>query len=248
MRCWSARASPERASPLLHRCRRGSDVGEPGLVLAAVEAVEVHHLGPRGDEVVDELLPARRRWRRPRPARAAARSSRRPGRRACRSTSARPLLRSRPSNTSASPAPASTPCLMSSRLTKKSLLSVPGRCVKTPCLARADVGAQHAQAADQHRHLGRRQRQQLRLVDQQRFGRHAVAALEVVAEAVGHRLERRERLDVGLLLRRVRAARREGHGDRRGRPSCAACSTRGAAGQHDQVGERDLLAARLRRR
>ena len=64
---------------------------------------------------------------------------------------------------------------MSSRLTKKSLVSVPGRSVKTPCFDAADVGAEHAQAADQHRHLRRGQRQQLRLVDQQRLGRHGVA-------------------------------------------------------------------------
>ena len=66
-------------------------------------------------------------------------------------------------------------------------------------------------------------------------------AADVVAEAVGARLERREGFDVGLLLRRVHAARREGHlhvdaGVLRG------LLDRGAAAEHDQVGERDLLA------
>ena len=70
----------------------------------------------------------------------------------------------------------------------------------------------------------------------------AVALAEVVAEPVGGRLEHGERLDVGLLLRRVRAARRERHldvvtGVRGGLLDA------GAAGEHDQVGERDLLAA-----
>jgi hypothetical protein len=45
--------------------------------------------------------------------------------------------------------------------------------VKTPCFDSPGVGAEHAQAADQHRHLGSGQRQELRLVDQQRFGRYA---------------------------------------------------------------------------
>ena len=57
---------------------------------------------------------------------------------------------------------------MSSRFTKKSLVSVPGRSVKTPCCGLPDVGVQGAHAADQHRHLGRGQRQHVRPVQQQR--------------------------------------------------------------------------------
>ena len=134
---------------------------------------------------------------------------------------------------------------MSSRLTKKSLVSASGRSVKTPCSGPSDVGVEHAHAADEHRHLGRGQRQQLRVVDQQRFGRNAVLLLEVVAEAVGHRFEDGERLDIGLLLRGIRASRRERH-----RHGVAGVLRRlldaRATGQHDQVGERDLLAAGLR--
>ena len=59
---------------------------------------------------------------------------------------------------------------MSSRLTKKSLVSVPGLLGEDAVLGLAGVGAEHAQAADQHRHLRRRQRQQLRPVDQQLLG------------------------------------------------------------------------------
>ena len=55
-----------------------------------VEAIEVHHLVPGRDEVAGRTSPARRSFRRPRPARGAASSSRRRGRRACRSTSVRP--------------------------------------------------------------------------------------------------------------------------------------------------------------
>ena len=209
-----------------------------------VEAVEVHHLGPRRHEVAHELLlrvvagvdlgqGAQLRVRAEDEVDAR-----------CRSTSARRScgrgLRTRPRvlRTGFHSVP------MSSRLTKKSLVSVPGRSVKTPCCDLPTLASEHAQAADQHRHLRRGQRQQLRLVDQQLLGRARLkSAFEVVAEAVGHRLEHGERLDVGLLLRGVRAARRERHR----RPSWpaffAACSTRGAAAEHDQVGERDLLAA-----
>ena len=56
---------------------------------------------------------------------------------------------------------------MSSRFTKKSLVSVPGRSVKTPSSDCPALASEHAQAADQHRHLGRGQRQHLRPVDQQ---------------------------------------------------------------------------------
>ena len=56
---------------------------------------------------------------------------------------------------------------MSSRLTKKSLVSASGRLVKTPCLRLAGVGVEDAQAADEHGHLGGGQGQQLGLVDQQ---------------------------------------------------------------------------------
>ena len=114
--------------------------------------------------------------------------------------------------------------------------------MKTPCLRLVGVCAEDAHAADEHRHFGRGQREQLRLIDEQRFGRDGVPALEVVAETVGDRFEHFERFDIGLLLRGVHAARREGNRD------VVAGVLRGlldagATGQHDQVGERDLLAA-----
>src|SRR6059036_739681 len=46
----------------------------------------------------------------------------------------------------------------------------------------SDVGVQDAHAADEHRQLRRGQRQQLRPIDQQLLGRYRVLALEVVAE------------------------------------------------------------------
>jgi len=52
----------------------------------------------------------------------------------------------------------------------------------------------------------------LRLVEQHVLGGDRELSLEVIAKAVGLRLEHGERLDVGLLLRRVHPARREGHG------------------------------------
>ena len=59
---------------------------------------------------------------------------------------------------------------MSSRLTKKSLVSAPGRLVKTPCWDWPSLAFEDAQAADQDRHLRGGQGQQLRLVDQQVLG------------------------------------------------------------------------------
>ena len=67
------------------------------------------------------------------------------------------------------------------------------------------VGVQRPHAADEHRHLGRGQRQQVGPVEQQRLRRQLLAGSEVVAEPVGRRLEHGERLDVGLLLRGVGA-------------------------------------------
>ena len=74
------------------------------------------------------------------------------------------------------------------------------------------VGAEHAQAADQHRHLGRGQREQLRAVDEQVLGGHRERARLPVAEAIGERLERRERGHVGVFLGGIHATGREGHG------------------------------------
>ena len=133
---------------------------------------------------------------------------------------------------------------MSSRFTKKSLVSASGRLVKIPCCVPADVGLQNAHAADEHRHFGRGQGQQLRLIDQQRFGRYGVSALEVIAEAVGNGFEHGEGFDIGLLLRGVHASRRERNRHFVAGILCGLLDA-GATGQHDQVRQRDLLAARL---
>ena len=71
--------------------------------------------------------------------------------------------------------------------------------------------------------------------------RELVAGLEVVAEAVALRLEHRERLHVGLLLRGVGATRAERHGDVV--PGVlGGLLDGGAATEDDQVGERHRLA------
>ena len=188
--------------------------------------------------------PARRRRRRPRPAREARSSSRRPGRRGWPSTCGRPSRGSGPRTPRAASDVGFHSVPMSRRFTKKSLVSVPGRVVNTPWPACPAVTFERAQAADEHGHLGRAQRQPERALDQQVLGGHVVAVAEVVAEAVGVRLEHGERLDVGLLLRRIGAAGRERH------LHVVAAVLRGlldgrASAENDQVGERDLL---LRRR
>ena len=156
-----------------------------------------------------------------------------------------PVARSRPSNTPSDVADFCHFVLMSSRFTKKSLVSVPGRLVKTPCADRPTLAFSTRRPPMQHRHLGRGQRQQLRPIHQQLRRRSLVLLPQVVAEPVGGRLQHGERVHVGLLLRRIHAPRREGNLhvvpgllrrflDRR------------AAAQNDQVGKRDLLAAGLR--
>ena len=107
-------------------------------------------------------------------------------------------------------------------------------------LAACGIDVDGTQAADQHGQLGRSQRQQLGLVDQQGFGRRREAALQVVAETVSLGLQVLERFHIGLLLRGVAAARGERHGDLH---ACIGCRffNAGVAGQHDQVGQRDAI-------
>ena len=65
---------------------------------------------------------------------------------------------------------------------------------------------------------------------------------DIVAEAVGLRLELREGVDFGLFLRGVGAARRERHLHVNA-AVLRRLLDRGGAAEHDQVGERDFLAA-----
>ena len=108
----------------------------------------------------------------------------------------------------------------------------------------AEVRVQRAKSADQHCHLGRGQRQHVRAVDQQNLCRNLLASLEVVPESVGPGFEYLERVDVCLLLRCIRSARRE-----RDRDVLSGvlrslfdgrCTT-----QNDQVGERNLCSTSL---
>ncbi len=96
-----------------------------------VEAVEVHHLVPRSHEVTDELL-----------LRVVTRVDFRDGAELRVRTEHEIDTRAGPLDLrpSRDRAPrtyrrrtASTPCVMSSRFTKKSLVNVSGRSVKTPC-------------------------------------------------------------------------------------------------------------------
>ena len=113
-------------------------------------------------------------------------------------------------------------------------------------LRAADVRVERPQAADQHRHLGRGQLQHVRPLEQPVLERQRLARAERSCGTPStRRLEHGERLDVGLLLRRVGAARGERDGDVvAGVPR--RLLDRRAAAEHDQVGERDPLAARLR--
>ena len=68
----------------------------------------------------------------------------------------------------------------------------PGALGEDAVLGLSEIGIQDSQAANENRHLRRRQRQQLRPVDQQFFGRHREFGLEVVAEPIRDRLEHGE--------------------------------------------------------
>ena len=74
-----------------------------------------------------------------------------------------------------------------------------------------DVCIQGAHAADEDRHVRRGQRHELSPIDQHLFRRYLDASPDVVAEAVCGRFQHSEGVDIGLRLRRVRTARREGN-------------------------------------
>ena len=78
---------------------------------------------------------------------------------------------------------------MSSRLTKKSLVSASGRLVKTPCGTSAEIGLQDAHAAHEDRHLGGGQRQKLRAINEQFLRRYRIFGFQIVAEPVRGRFE-----------------------------------------------------------
>ena len=131
---------------------------------------------------------------------------------------------------------------MSSRLTKKSLVSVPGPVGEDAGRRAAGVGAQRAQATDQHGHLRSGQRQQVGAVEQQRLRR------ELLARRAGSCGSRPPAARAPRTTRRrsAPARRRCGpgvNGTVTSWPaSFAAFSTAAPAGQHDQVGQRDLRA------
>ena len=101
------------------------------------------------------------------------------------------------------------------------------------------VGVQGAHAPHQHRHLWRRQREELGLVDKQFLRREGVLFGLVVSESVGHGLEDRETVHVCVFLSRVCTTRREGHVDRHPRLGGRLFDGM-VASEHNEVGEGDL--------
>ena len=104
------------------------------------------------------------------------------------------------------------------------------------------VGIKNAHTADKNRHLGRGQRQKLRFVNQHFLCRRFVMTFLVIAEAVSQRFEISERIHVGLFLRRIGASRSKRNGYiktgifRRFLDS-------GASAENDQIGKRNLFIA-----
>ena len=107
------------------------------------------------------------------------------------------------------------------------------------------VGAQAPHAAHEDRRFGGRQVQQGRLLHQHLGRRPGGAAGEVVAEPVRGRLEQGEGVHVGPFLRGVHAPRREGDPHVETGPGRRPLDGGGSA-EHDQVGQGDPLAVRLR--
>ena len=212
------------------------------LIVGHVESIEVHHLVPRGHEIRHELLlpvVARVDLRRARGARS---STRRRGRRGWRSICRRPSYGSSPSNVSAASDVGFHSVPMSSRFTKKSLVNVPGRLVNTPTFD-CPAFAFSARSPPMSTVISGALSVSLNARSISRCSAGTCVSLsQEVAEPVRVRLEHGERFDVGLLLRRVRASRRERDlhvvsGVLRG------LLDGGASAEHDQVGKRDLLLA-----
>ncbi|MNX68412.1 hypothetical protein D3C86_995880 [compost metagenome] len=108
-------------------------------------------------------------------------------------------------------------------------------------MAVAGVGAEHAHATDQHRHLGGAEGQQLGLVHQHGFRELCVVTAQEVAKTVGEGFEHGKGVDIRLRLGGVHATRREGHSHCDARQFGRLLDA-DAAGQHDQIGQGDLLA------
>ena len=156
-----------------------------------------------------------------------------------------PVLRSRPSYTPSAPPAGFHSVPMSSRLTKKSLVSASGFVVKTPCLEPPTLVPSMRMPPMRTVISGAVSVRSCALVDQHVLRADADLALDVVAEAVGDRLEHREGFDVRLVLPGVHSSGREGNlhldaGVLRGLLDAR------AAREHDQVGKGDFLPAGLR--
>ena len=209
-----------------------------------VVAVEVHHLDPGVDEVADELLLRVVAARRPRRAPAARSSSRRPGRPRLPVHLTAPWRRRGPRTSPRRRRVAVHVVPRSSRFTKKSLVSDAGRSVRTPSVRPPGVRAQHPQAADEHGHL---RGAQGRAGSPGRRRRYSAGAGGPCRGSCGsRRRSARARANDSTSVCSCVASVRPGVNGTvdvvRRRPA-AACSTAARAGEHDQVGQRDLLAA-----
>src|SRR5680860_221452 len=127
----------------------------------------------------------------------------------------------------------------------KELVAQHARTVGEDAIGRTvPVGAEYAQTAHEHGHLRRAQGEQVGLVHQLVLLRKRGERAVVVAEPIGNGLQVAERLDVGLLLRRIGPAGVEGHLDVEAAILGGLLDAR-VARQHQQVREGDLLAAGL---
>ena len=122
---------------------------------------------------------------------------------------------------------------------------------KDAVLRSAGVRSQNAKAANENCHFRCGQAQKIGTVDQRFLRLHELLTANVIAEAVGARLERCERFDIRLFLRCVHASRRERHGHVHTRILRRLLNGRAPA-EDDHVGHRDrfakILSDRIQRR
>ena len=134
---------------------------------------------------------------------------------------------------------------MSRRLTKKSLVKVPGRLVKTPKSVCPKFALSARRPPTRTVISGAVSVSRFALSTSNSAADAFVSLADVVAEAVRGRLEHGEGGHIGLLLRGIGAAWREGN--LHVVASLLCCLLDGCrATENNQVGKRDFFAARLR--
>ncbi len=106
----------------------------------------------------------------------------------------------------------------------------------------ADIGIERPHAADEHGHFRHGEGEHVGAVHQHFRRGQAIVLAEIIAETIGRGFQLGKGRRVRLGLRGIHAAGLERHGHR-GAGLAGGALDGGTAGEHDEIGERDLLAA-----